>query len=134
MLFNSTGILSYHRSEGGGYKLVVEADKEIGRYYRSLIPKWIRTNAQMYDTHISVVRKEVPPKAEHWGKYAGQPVEFQYENIIRQGKVYFWLNAFCVRLEEIRAELGLPVHSPYTLPPEGFSHCFHITVANVKGV
>jgi hypothetical protein len=28
--------------------------------------------------------------------------------------------------------LGLPVSSEYTLPPEGFVKCFHMTIGNFK--
>jgi hypothetical protein len=69
---------------------------------------------------------------EVWGKYEGQEIDFSYENVIHSGTVYYWLNAFSTKLEEIREELGLPVSSQYTLPPEGFVKCFHITIANQK--
>lgn len=128
-MFNSTGILKYHNNP---YKLIVEIDQNICDYYRSLIPKWIKTNRQMYSAHISVVRNEVPVNLEHWGKYEGEEIEFLYENEIKFGAVYCWLNVWCKRLEEIRLELGLPVSSPYTLPPEGFAKCFHSTLGNFK--
>ena len=95
-------------------------------------PKWIKTNPQAYPAHISVVRKEIPPNLEYWGVYEGAPVEFLYTHTVYNGKVYWWLNAFSNRLEEIRVELGLPVHSEYTLPPEGFTKCFHLTIGNSK--
>lgn len=115
-------------------KLVVEIDSEISGYYRSLIPKWIHSNRQLYPPHISVVRKEVPKIMAAWNKYDGQEIEFWYENIIHFGSVYLWLNAFSSRLEEIRVELGLPISNIYTLPPEGYTKCFHITLGNFKGI
>jgi hypothetical protein len=42
------------------------------------------------------------------------------------------LNVFSVRLEEIRAELGLPVDAPFHQPPVGFKKTFHITIGNLK--
>lgn len=129
LLHKSNGILRYHPN-----KLIVEVDQGINDYYRKLIPKWIKTNKQMYAAHISVVRKEIPPNMQYWGKYDGDEVEFYYENIIRFGTVYCWLNVFSTRLEEIRLELGLPVSSMYTLPPEGFAKCFHTTIGNFKGL
>jgi hypothetical protein len=129
-LHRSTGILEY--SNGNGYGLRVVIDPEISRYYRSLIPKYIVSNVQMYAPHISVIRKEVPPSLAAWKRHHGVEVEFEYENIVRFGSVYVWLNCFCFRLEEIRKELGLEVHSHYTLPPDGFSHCFHCTIGNFK--
>jgi hypothetical protein len=130
-LYQSSGPLRYFTGEFG-YKLIVEVDPQIVAYYRSLIPKWVKTNPQMYPPHISVVRKEVPPRLEYWGKHGGEEVPFLYSNIVHAGTVYYWLNAFSNRLEEIRLELGLEVSSPYTLPPEGFDKCFHVTIGNCK--
>lgn len=132
-LYESSGPLRY--SQGNfGYRLVVDVDKELAEYYRSLIPKWISTNKQMYPPHITVVRcyKELPVNLKPWGKYEGEIINFQYENIVHSGKVYFWLNVFCKRLEVVRAELGLPVTSEYTRPPEGYLKCFHCTIGNIK--
>jgi len=134
-LFESIGILRYSFKENYGYKLIVEIDKDIAEYYRSLIPPWKgKISPQMYAPHISVVRKEVPPNLDVWGKYNGEEIKFLYSNYINQGTVYWWLNAFSTRLEEIRVELGLPVSSQYTLPPEGHIKAWHITLGNYKNV
>lgn len=130
-LHKSTGILRYGQGNAG-VKLIVEVDPGIATLYKSLIPKYYTLNPQKYAPHISVVRKEQPPNMNLWGKYDGLPVDFYYDGIIHSGTVYWWLNAFSVRLEEIRLELGLPVSSPYTLPPDGFGKCFHITLGNQK--
>jgi hypothetical protein len=132
MLYDSTGILRY--SNEVSHRLVLEIDREIVRYYRSLIPKHFSTNLPRYVPHITVVRpeKEVPINLEFWGKYEGLEVPFLYDNQIQCGKVYYWLNAFCKKLEEIRLELGLPVISQYGQPPEGFTRVFHITICNKK--
>jgi len=132
VLYKSIGVLRYEFEIG--HKLVVEVDQQLSDYYRSLIPKFVSTNRPRYSAHITVVRqeKETPVNLEHWGKYEGQEIEFFYSPIIQQGKVYFWLNTFCTKLEDIRLELGLPVVSQYTLPPEGFRKCFHCTIANMK--
>lgn len=130
MLYPSIGLLRY----SGKTRLVVEVDPVIGDYYRSLIPKYLNPQRPRWGTHITVVReeKETPVNTEAWGKYDGQPIEFFYSPEIHTGKIYFWLLAYCVFLEEIRAELGLPVVSQYTLPPDGFQKAFHITVGNLK--
>lgn len=128
-LFESIGVLRYS-PEPSNLRVVV--DPGIGDFYRAMMPKSISTNRPMYPTHISVVRKETVPNVEFWGKYEGEPVTFHYSNVVHSGRVYYWLNAFCTKLEDIRLELGLPVSSPYTLPPEGFNKCFHITLANIK--
>lgn len=130
MLFLSTGILRYYKGEG--YKLIVEIDQEIVNYYYSLVPKYVDLSRQMYSAHISVVRKETPVNLCNWNKYENKSISFHYENIIRNGTVYYWLDCFSVSLEEIRMELGLSVSSEYTRPPDGFSKCFHTTIGNVK--
>ena len=130
-LLTSVGTLRYSENP---YKLIVEVDPEIVRYYRALLPKYIHTNPQAYAPHISVVRNEVPVHLEHWGKYEGQPLEFTYEGYVYSGQVYIWLNAFSTRLEEIRTELGLPVSTEYTRPPDTFIKVFHITLGNRKGL
>lgn len=129
ILYSSVGTLRYFQGDFG-YKLIVEIDPQIMEYYRSLLPKYIKTNKQKYAPHISAVRKEVPN--EYWGKYEGEKIDFYYSPIIQFGKVYCWLNCYCKRLEAIRLELGLPVSSPYTRPPEGFEKTFHVTLGNFK--
>jgi hypothetical protein len=133
-MFSSIGTLHYDpkRQEGGFYKLTAAIDPEITRYYRALVPRSVRLNPQLYAPHISVVRREVPPKMENWKKHEGEEIEFFYDGYIHNDETYFWLNIFCVSLEEIRTELGLPVSSPYTLPPDGFNKCFHSTIGNTK--
>ena len=128
-MYTSSGILRY-----GNNKAILEIDKDIINYYRALIPKYIKTNRQMYDPHISVVRNEIPTNLHKWRKYEGEEIEFQYGPTIYFNKVYCWLNCFSKRLEEIRIELGLPVSSIYTLPPDGYVKCFHTTLGNFKGL
>jgi hypothetical protein len=127
MLFTSSGTLRYEDK-----KLVVLADQQLSDYYRSMIPKYYRVQPQKYRAHISVVRKETPPDMSLWGKREGERVEFQYQPYLHNDATYWWLNIFCVHLEEVRRELGLPVSSPYTQPPSGFKKCFHLTVGNTK--
>ncbi len=126
----SSGTLRYHSDP---YKLTVEVDPEIVRYYRSLVPKSIKLNQQMYAPHISVVRNEIPKNMEVWGKYDGQKIMFCYSNWVYFGTVYAWLNAFSEELERIRIELGLPVRTEYIRPPaDKWIKCFHITIGNQK--
>ena len=131
-MFKSTGTLRYDTISG--HRLVVEVDQGIADYYRSLIPLWKPVNKPMWPAHVTLVRpdKEVPVNLEHWCKYEGEPIEFLYEPHVYSGKVYYWLNIWCNRLEDIRLELGLPVVSEFTLPPDGFIKCFHCTIGNMK--
>lgn len=133
LLYKSAGPLRYETGNAG-VKLIVEVDPGIVSLYRALIPKYHKTNPQMYKPHISVVRKEVPPNMEHWGKYEGEIIEFEYSPHVHHGQVYWWLNCWSKRLEEIRQELGLPVDSPYTRPPDGMAKTFHCTIGNTKGL
>lgn len=133
ILHTSKGKLRYDITEDAGYKLIVEVDLGIVQFYRALIPPWYpKINPQKYRPHISVVRNEIPPNKEVWRKYEGDEVEFLYSNIVHSGTVYWWLNCFSVKLEEIRLELGLPVDSPYTRPPDGLKKTFHCTIGNIK--
>jgi hypothetical protein len=130
-LFAGTGVLRYSRPPEYGFRLVMECDQAIADYYRALIPKYKKPAPQRYGAHVSVVRKEIPDLAA-WGRYEGEPIEYIYTGTVYFGRVYCWLNVFCTRLEEVRRELGLPVASEYTLPPEGFTKCFHMTIGNFK--
>lgn len=132
-LYKSSGTLHY-RKESDSLGVSVSVDQGMSEFYRSLIPKYWTSSRQKYSAHITVVRihKEKPKNMKFWGLYEGDKIEFYYSTYIHEGSVYWWLNAFSVRLEEIRRELGLPVTSEYTKPPEGFIKCFHITLANKK--
>ena len=132
VIYPSTGILHYSRGKHGGYRLVLDADQQIVEYYRVLIPPYICVNPQRYSAHVSVVRNEIPVNLDAWSKYQGHSINFFYSPIVHFGQVYCWLNVFSQQLEEIRLELGLPVSSEYTLPPEGFTKCFHMTIGNFK--
>jgi len=129
-LHSSIGTLRYSERS---FWMVVDIDQGIMDFYRALIPKAIKTNRPLYPAHISVVRKETPTKTEFWLKRQGEKVEFQYSPIIHFGEIYAWLNVYCIRLEEIRQELGLPLHRWADNPPApGFNQCFHITLGNFK--
>jgi hypothetical protein len=114
------------------FRLVVEIDPEIARYYRSLIPKSISFSIPLHSPHISVVRKEIPTNIDVWGKYNGEIIEFEYDSYIFFGMVYGWLNVHCLRLEDIREELGLTRISDITCPPDK-RPVFHTTIINFKG-
>lgn len=127
-MFYSTGKLHYSNDP---YKLIVEVDQNISDYYRSFIPKYIQVNKQMFNAHISVVRKEVPMYLEYWEKYEGKSLDFEYENFIYNDETYYWLNAYSEELERIRLELGLSGLSEITRSPDR-RHKFHITICNLK--
>lgn len=128
-MFESVGIIKYHTNP---YKLIVEVDPEISRYYRSLIPKSHRVQSQMYKPHISVVRKEIPNNVDKlWFKYENKKVEFQYSNYIFNGEIYYWLNVYSDFLIEIRKELNLNIINNFKMY-ENEKYRFHITLGNIK--
>lgn len=127
-MFSSIGLLIYSDNP---YKLIVEVDDEIGKYYRSLIPKYLGVQRPMYTSHISIIRNETPPNIQVWRKYHQNEIVFNYESFVYNGTVYYWLNAYSKTLEDIRKELGLASTSEYTKSPDG-RHKFHITIGNLK--
>lgn len=127
-MFKSVGILQYSENP---YKLIVEIDPEISNYYRSLVPRYIRLNKQMYAPHISVIRNELLTNLSAWAKYQGKEISFEYEGHVYNGEVYYWLNVYSEELENIRLELGLTSVSDVTKSPDG-RHKFHTTLGNLK--
>jgi len=127
-MFKAVGNLVYSNDP---YKLIVSVDDEIGKYYRSLVPKYLAVRKPMYPTHISVVRKQIPVNLSVWNKYQGQEIAFDYDNHIYNDEVYYWLNAYSKQLEDIRLELGLENTSRFTRSNDG-RHKFHITIGNTK--
>lgn len=130
VLYKSAGILNY----SGTNRLVLQIDRGIADFYRSLIPKYYPNNRPMHSAHVTVVRigKEEPVHREFWGRYEGEEVPFLYSPIVQLDNTYFWLDVFSVRLEEVKKELGLPVASRYAIPPPGFIKTWHMTLANQK--
>lgn len=126
-LYESVGVIAYREEF-----MILNVDQGIVDYYRALMPKYLWNHRQRWPAHISVVRHEMAEDQELWRSFEGEQIYFQYSNIVHVGKIYYWLNAFSIQLEEIRLSLGLPVHSQYTIPPEGFKKCFHITLGNFK--
>ncbi len=126
--FKSSGVLCYSENP---IKLIVAIDPGIASFYRSLIPKYLHVNKPMYEAHISVVRNAVPPHMQAWSKYQGAEVDFEYETFIYNDELYYWLNVYSYRLEDIRLELGLKPWGDVTKSPDG-RHKFHITLGNLK--
>lgn len=127
--FRSCGTIEYSEDP---YKVVVQVDAEIGRYYLTQLGKTEKVNKPRYPAHISVVRKELP-RLNYWRKYHGERIEFEYDHVVYNDDIYFWLNAYSSSLEQLREELGLASTSEITRSPDG-RHKFHITIGNKKGL
>lgn len=124
---NSSGRIRYTFP----YKINVEVDPELVRYYRALTP--IDLNSTRYAPHITVLREETPLKLEHWGKYEGKEISFSYSPIVNFNEIYWWLEAYSQELLTLRVELGLPPLSELARPPDG-ADCFHFTIGNRKNL
>ena len=129
-LHESSGPLRYSASEGK-YWLVVDVDPGIVEVARALVPKTVRLNRTRYAPHITVIRNEVPPDLTAWKAHEGEMVTFQYDSFVYNDELYYWLNAYCQRLNDVRTELGLHPVSEWTRPPD-MADCFHITIGNLK--
>lgn len=131
--FRSSGLLRYSL-EGGLYRLVLEVDPEIVRYYRALVPKHFHLARQKYPPHISVVREYLPVGRAidaTWGFYEGMEVPYVYGNQIEIDTQYAWLRVWSYRLRQLRGDLGFEDSTWYTRPPDG-EDCEHITLGNRK--
>lgn len=129
-MLTSIGTLRYEPE----HRLILEVSPDLAAYYRSLMPKVLAVQKPRWPPHVTVVRseKETPVYLEHWGKYDGEEVEFNYDPEIHIDKTYYWLNVWCDRLVTVREELGLPPKSRWTRPPSGGFQCFHVTIGNKK--
>ncbi len=89
---------------------ILDCCPDLSRYYRWSYWQYFREKIQTpaWGTHISLIRGEEPPNKEMWGAYEGLEIEFEYDIELFGNDVYFWLNARCDKLLDIREELGLP--------------------------
>ena len=126
-MFTSSGIIHYDTSDGN--RVSVSVDKAIGEYYYALIPKYFRVLKPRWTPHVTVVSpidEIVHP--EMWGDREGQRANFAYDHVVLYEKGFWWFNLWSIEMEDIRKELGMSIKSRVTIPPEGYSKCFHCTV------
>lgn len=125
-MFTSTGIIHYTNDNW----VFVYIDDQLADYYYAMIPKYYKTIKSRRPAHVSVVRPEESIiNLENWGKHDGERVSFVYHPDILVEKEFWWFNLWCKEMENIRLELGLSIKSRITIPPSGYSKCFHCTVA-----
>lgn len=131
MLHKSIGILEYSHDN----RVVLLVDKELAAFYFSLIPRCMGAQRQYWAPHITIVRgkKEFVTNRMWWGKDAGRPFPFWYDNQLRCDNTYCWLNVYSIQLELIRLRLGLSLPNLFRQEkPRGFSRTFHCTIGNFK--
>ena len=109
--------------------LLLNSDESIIDYYTYWIKKhyWLdKFQRPKHGSHISVIRGEIIEDGlfyNHWKKYHGKKIEFQYSNEIHNNGEHFWLPVYSKELENIRLELGLtnvPVFN------------FHLTIGRLR--
>lgn len=128
-MFISTGTIQYRE----GLWVTASICQDLADYYLSLIPKAWKVIKPRWSAHVTIARPEENPTNLHnWGKHEGQIVSFIYDPTILEEKGFWWFNLWCVEMEQIRLELGLSIKSRITIPPPGYSKCFHCTVATDK--
>lgn len=130
-MFKSIGKLVYNPSThlGSNQKwLVLMADDNIGRYYRSLYhqeffykPKLIQP---IWSSHVSLIRGEYVPNLHLWGLNKNKLVEFEYEAGAQSNGEYWWLNVNCPELEDLRVKYGLSKQPKFGL---------HLTIGRLSG-
>lgn len=92
--------------------LVVMADDEISKYYRSLFYTeypWLgKLTRPVWGTHISVIRGEWIPNHKIWKSDENKIIEFEYEGGVDDNGEYYWLRVNCPYLLDLREKYGLP--------------------------
>jgi len=127
-MFYSYGIIRYDKSDGD--RVTVSVEQSIADYYYALIPKYYRTVKPRWPAHVTVVSPIDP--IIHWDKWRNkesQIASFVYDPTILYENSYWWFNLWSIEMEDIRKELGLTIKSRITIPPPGYSKCFHCTLA-----
>jgi len=127
-MYFSAGIIHYDTSDGN--RVTVGVDQSVADYYYSLIPRYYKAIKPRWKAHITVVSpidEIVHP--EKWGAREGQTAKFVYDPMILREKGYWWFNLWSIEMEDIRKELGMSIISRITIPPEGYTKCFHCTLA-----
>ena len=128
MMFTASGKLIYDpkaRIKPAPWWLILKTDKGLMEYYQHWIKQHYDVGFEktVWGSHISVIRGDEPLNKEAWGKYNNEVIPFTYTNRIYRVHWFFCVDAYSPRLEEIRAELGLP-----KLPKYGF----HITIGRLN--
>lgn len=129
--YASSGPLRYSYEPSYGYKLIVEADPEIARLARALVPESVKLVAPRYAPHVTVVRREVPTNLDRWGEHEGAVVRFLYETYVRNDERYWWFRVFSDELAQVRQELGMLAYGKTTMAPD-LKRCYHMTIGNTK--
>lgn len=128
--FKSSGIVVYDPPRPGMKRrthnwCVINCDKEITRYYRWWMDKYINPlglNGKglcqpSWDAHISCCRGEAihDEKLKFWKKYQSMKVDFNYSHEVKRSKNFWFVEVECALIDLIRHELGLRTFYKYHL-------------------
>ena len=107
--------------------IVAYLPQDFGRYYRSLCPKAWCIKPPMYNSHITVVRKDLEQldKSKLSDIEDGRVVSLSYSPEIKTDGLYYWMDVYSPEIVEIRRSLGLPDYR------DGYD-CYHVTIGNKK--
>jgi len=131
-MFYSTGIIKYDTSDGPW--VTVGIDQEILNYYYSLIPKYYHVFKPRWKAHVTVVRPEENTVINRfWESRQSHIAKFVYDPTILWENGFWWFNLWSNEMDQIRLELGLSIKSRITIPPAGYTKCFHCTIAKDFG-
>lgn len=119
-LETSYGIIKYEER-----KCSLEIDRDFLNYYYSLIPKYIKVNKPKYNPHITIVRTKYEEIQQNYGLWDGMRIPFLYLPLMRQDKLYFWLDCFSLHIGLLRGHLGLSWF-------RNNFNSYHCTIANFK--
>lgn len=107
--------------------MILECDRELGRYYRSLYAtarhQVRRLQEPLWRTHISVVRGEHPIHEQYWRECEDQELEIVYEPFLEIHRAYAVLPVRCEAALDYRERLGLSREPAFPL---------HMTIGNLK--
>ena|SRR5690606_16840890 len=104
--------------------IVANLSHDFGRYYLSLLPKYLKVNGQRYTPHITIVRSFECPNKTKWVSYNEQLITVVYEPLIKFDGTYYFLDCYSEEISRIRLEQGLERYRMY--------ECYHITIGNTK--
>ena len=120
LTYTLTGKIAYYNNW-----VLAWLSSDLGKYYRSLLPKAWGINPPTNPPHISIVRVFEKPDRSRWGEFDGQELDVTICDGIETDGTYYWLDCFSDEVGYVRRRLGLSTfRQAYT--------CYHITIGNVK--
>ena len=120
-----TGIIQYYNTW-----VLAWLPRELGKYYRALLPKAWCVQSPANPPHISIVRVFEEPDRARWGEFDGQSITVDIFSGVQTDGLYYWLDCLSDEVGFVRRGLGLLTFRE----DDGWTdyNCYHITIGNVK--